>query len=360
VSSNTRFGAYIDFFFNTVQTGPGATSVIEQNIGAINQYQVSVSTAGQMSAQMAMSLRRLALDFRLLSTSIRTVARELGISEGAMATITSAAVITASSITGIISAFNIYTRLTTTASGATIAFGTALGAIGAQLAATLWMLAPYIAAILAVAAAVYVLNLAFERVTGIEAYRNQLKSLEEDLVAVEDAIKAVRIEQSSLSITSAALAKAEADLDAQLKTGLITQAQYDKAMEALSIQKVLNRSATQDLALSEIILTGTAEKDKYQQEQLKKAIEETRTEAFKQLPHQIGSPIMDFLGLGGEATPAGAGGGLGGGEINLTVSLAGANIYGSEGVEEALMAGSAQMKQELEYMRRSRTSQGLR
>jgi len=357
MSSNVRFGANVDIYYNVMQTGPDAASVINTQVGAINQYNVALGTANQGAMMTAMSMRRLALDFRLLSTSIRTVTRELGISEGAIAMVSSAAVILASTATGVISAWNIYTRLTTTAAKTTIAFSVAIKALAAQFIAFLASIALYLVIIAAIIVAILALNWAFERATGIEAYRNQLKGLEESLKDTENAMKALRAEQSALKAETAGLSKEEADLEAQFKAGLITEEQLNKAMENLAVRKALNSAESAGLALNEAILSDAATQAKYKQEQLQQAIEETRGEALGQIWQQITSPFTNFVNRITEVAPGGAGVR---GDINLTVSLAGANIYGSEGVEEALSAGSQRIKNELEYMRRPRVNQGIR
>ena len=355
MSSNMRFSAYFDFFFNAVQTGGGPQTIIQNYIDQSTTINNQFNTAARSAQRVGTNLRRLALDFRLVGSAIRTVVRELGLEETAIGRVASGLQVFAAVMTGVISSYNIYQRFAGAAATANITLAASFGVAQAQVISFLAVAWPYIALLALLAGAIWAANRAFERSTGIEAYRRQIKMLEENLESLEDALKAVRLEQSALNVESRKLSVAEADLNAQLKAGLITEKEYETAMEALAAQKALLSSQTSRLALDEAALRAETQQNTAQQEAYKVAITEVR---------QAAGPRFDVRGatyrnIAGQVpgaldqTPAAVQAVRGG--DNFMITMPGAQIYGFEGVKQFSIDLTSNMKRQLEYMRRTRT-----
>ncbi len=352
MSSNMRFSAYFDFFFNTVQTGTGPQTIIQNYIDQSTTINQQFNKAQQGAQRAGSSLRRLALDFRLVGSAISTVVTQLGLQDTAVGRVASGLQVFTATMTGVISSYNIYQRFVESAATANLTFAASAAAAQASILSFLAAAAPYIALLVVLAAAIWAANRAFERSTGIEGYRRQIKMLEENLEDLEGALKAVRLEQSALNVESRKLSVAEADLNAQFKAGLITEKDYEAAMEALSMQKALLGSQTSRLALNEAALRNITQQNTAAQEAYKESITATQ---------QAYGPRIDIRGGGAnwrsvversEQTPNAVQTARGG--DTLTISMPGAQIYGFDGVKEFSAALTADMTKQLEYMRRTR------
>jgi len=351
MSSNMRFSAYFDFFFNAVQTGGGPQTIIQNYIDQSTTINQQFNKAAQGAQNAGSSLRRLALDFRLVSGSVRTVVRELGLEETAVGRVASVIQIVGAAMTGLISAGNVYTRMTTSATGATILFSAGLKTLAASATAAIIPLLPFLGLLALIAVAIYVLYRAFEYSTGIESYKNQIKELNDELETLEDQLKAVRLEQSALNAETSALTAEKAALKAQLDSGLITQEAYEQSIAAIERQETLLSAETANLSRDQAILQNEVDQNKAAEEQYTKAIEDRRAAAIFQGGFRpMGMPPMEQREF---QSPSGSGG-----IVNLIVNFAGAQIYGEAGFRDA-MSGAVQEQQkelELEFMRRTRVN----
>jgi hypothetical protein len=223
--------------------------------------------------------------------------------------------------------------------------------------------------------------------------REEINRLTEDLEDLESQLRDVRLAQSALNVSSAALAAEQAALTAQYKQGMITEREYEKRLLAIEANMAANKASAADWTLQQSYLTLEMDRGKDATKDYEESIEGVNDaknkmlrgwlEAGAKLGFRTGFPggrqLMENIQSFWRALQAGTAPGAqqGGmitrtgpifahagesilprgqmmGQINLTISLAGAAIYGREGLEEALEAGGARVRKQLEYMRRPR------
>lgn len=380
-AGSMRFSGYFDFYFNSIQTGGD----VVQNINIIdNRVMTFTQNMGKSTAAASaygVNLRRLALDFRLVSSSVRQIVRTMGLQDTIVGKAADGIVILASSLTLTLSVMKIWEQMNKQLAGGasmvTIAI-TKLTPVVAFLAANLL---PVIAIVALLAAGFVAINYVWGQTSGITRYGDSIKNLKEDVEGLESSLRSLRLEQGQLGVQSAILAKLQADLDEALALGSITAEDHAAKSEMLDANRAVLTRQTAELTLTERVYSAELDQSKASiedHEQAIKDINQTKLDVIKEIMAgtaraQPGGLTIDYfrnlLGFesggivsttgpimahaGEELIPAGES--SGGGPISLTISLEGANIYGSEGIEAALEVGGSKLRKQLEYMRMPRS-----
>ena len=393
MSSAPRYSAYFDFYFNVVQQGPGPGMVFQQVIGQQNNYIINIKNLNKANQSASRGMRRLALDLRLVSSSLRYIVREMNLQDTAVGKVVSGLGIMTSVLTLVISATNAWNAILGALNIKVFTFAAFMTAAKAAVVSFLTAIAPLLAVIIAITLAWYAFNYAFESTTGITDMRAEIKNLEEDLKDLASQMRNVRVEQAALNVSSAALAAEQAALTAQFKQGMITEEEYERKIAVITVTQAAHAAQSAENATQQAYLNFETTKGKDTQEDLKKAIEDVNEAGRKGVSGMFGGGVGSTIGIQNLQKRAGMGiqqlwqalqasvffptfqqGGtiartgpifahagesiiprgesMGG--INITISLAGAQIYGREGLEEALESGGARVKKQLQYMRRPR------
>lgn len=390
MSSAPRYSAYFDFYFNVVQQGPGPGMVFQQLIGQQNNYMQVVNNINKANQSASQGMRRLALDLRLVSSSLRYIVREMNLQDTAVGKVVTGLGVLTSSLTLIISAQNAFGAILGALNIKVFTFSAFMTAATASVKAFLIAIAPLIAAIVAITLAWYALSYAFESTTGITDMREQIKALEGDLKLLASQMRNVRVEQAALNVSSAALAAEQAAVTAQFKQGMITEEEYEKRIATITINQAALAAQSAESATQQAFLNFETTQGKDAQEDYKEAIKKTYQAATEGAKGTFGGPgaaigiknlqqrasrgltfVWEMLqnllpgaqqgGMIARTGPIFAHAGesiiprgetMGG--LSLTISLAGAQIYGREGLEEALESGGAKIVKQLQYMRRPR------
>lgn len=388
MSTAPRYSAYFDFYFNVVQQGPGPGMVFQQLIGQQNNYQQVINNINKANQSASAGLRRLALDLRLVSSSLRYIVRELNLQDTAIGKAVTGLGVLTSVLTLVISAQNAWGAILTALNIKIFTFKAFVDAAKLSVQGFLVTIAPLIILIVGLTVAWYAANAVFENRTGITGMRQAIKKLEEDLGALASQMRNVRLEQSALNVSSAALAAEQAALTAQFKQGMITEEEYEKRIASIAVNQAALASKNAESATQQAYLNFETTQGKDAQEDYKEAIKKTYQATAEGVKTTFGGPAIGMKNLGQSAGkglswiwemlqglfPGAQQGGtiartgpifahagesiiprgetMGG--MSLTISLAGAQIYGREGLEEALEAGGAKVLKQLQYMRRPR------
>lgn len=396
MSSSMRFSGYFDFYFTTQTQGGDIIQYFYNIDNSVKNTTTNITKMSQSATQSGTSMRRLALDIRLVSSSVRQMVTATGLQDTALGRVSDVVTIVSGTLVGLISTSNAYVRVADLVAkqgglqAAAFALATkAVAGFKMVLASTLG------AVILPLIAGFIAFNAVFAETSGINQYRDSIKGLEEDVEDLEDSINDLSLAQSGLGVQSAALAAQQAYLDAQFRQGLMTEGEYTKQTNLLEVSKANLGAQSAELAFQERFYQHEVNQNKSSIDDYGKAIEDTYEARNKMLedilrgrapaggiletvghgfftgitsPNAWGALLRGMLGYqgGGVVTQTGpifahageqvipAGGG-GTGSVSLTISLDGANIYGSEGIEEALQAAGSNLQKQLEYMRRPRT-----
>lgn len=349
-----RFSGYFDFYFNSIQTGGDVTQNIQIIDNRVQNFTQNMQKSTSAASNYSSGLRRLALDLRLISSGIRQVVSTLGLQDTIIGKAADGVTILTSSVVVAISAFNAWTRLNTVFSGQIL--GATMQAIVTLTPAVAFLTAnllPLIAIVALLAAGFIAINYVWGETSGINRYRDSIKNLEEDVEDLEDSLKSLRLEQGMLGVQSAALAAEQARLDAQLSTGAISAETYAQKSELLDANRATLGAQTAELAFTESFYQSQVDQSKASIDDYNQAIKDTEQAAWNTIMNRSG----DEPRMGGpNAVPTQRPGLLNevGEMISLTISLEGANIFGKEGITEALQVGGERLKKQLEYMRRPR------
>jgi len=328
---NLRFSAIIEFFFRSIGAPP--VEAVRGMGARINEFGRDLEANIKASQDHGSELRRLALDFRLLSSALRYLTQELGIQDTIWGRTTTKLSIAASTGTAFISAWNALGRMLD-------------DDIARMKEVSLWLLA--------IIAAWTAFTETFDRVSGISSYRDQIKELTDDLKDLDAILRDVKIEQAGLNITSAALAYEQARINDAFAQGNITQEKHDQLIEAVNANMAHQNMLAAETRLITTRLTYDQLKQTDQIEDMNLAIErhyQRRNEVITQelIPGLFGTP-QQRAGFASEAAGRLLGAMRGGAEpgTTLIISMDGAQIYGPEGVQSALEAGGQRI---LEWLR---------
>ena len=388
--SSMRFSGYFDFYFTTQTQGGDINNYFIDLSTHTNEFNKNIQQTTQSVQGSSQSLRRLALDVRLVSSSIRQITTALGLQETAFGQISTVVTVTSGILVGLISTSNAYARVAKLVADSggmsAIQQGLWASATGEITTAT----ALFIPVLVALVAGMWAFNTAFNETSGINSYKDSIKSLETEIEGLEGSIKSLSLAQQGFGVQSASLAAQQSTLDAQFKQGLITEEEYDKQTQMLEVNRANLGAQTSELAYQEKFYQHELAQSKASIDDYNKAIEDTNEVKNKTLNAALSDPLGMIGGtlagivspdawgalFRGMGLPGFASGGTvsrtgpilahageqvipagesGGGGMNLTISLAGANIFGAEGVEEALQVGGNELKKQLEYMRRPRS-----
>lgn len=320
-----RFSALVEFYFRAIGTAPA--EYIRGFKDRISEFERGFGKQKEDAEDTSSKMRRLALDFRLMTSALRYLTQELGIQDTIWGRTARSLSIFSSVGTAAISGMN------------------AMNRIAAELGANTIYVYGIVAAFIA-------FNETFDRVSGINEYRQTIRDLTEDLKDLERMLRDVKVEQAGFGVTSAALAHEQARLDDALVQGNITQEMYDERTAALNANlKNLNVGVTRNRlefaywGREQAIATDQVEDMTLAIERHVQARNRLLLEAAPPLFENIAQNIADPTGgivsiLRGEATDRGLG--------TLIISMDGAQIFGQEGINEALEAGGRRV---LEWLR---------
>jgi len=365
----------------------GSTDATQQAIRDINIAQtnniVINREATRGAQQYAYSMRRLALDLRMMSIGLRILRTEFGgLNPVVDIGITGLYQLSAAGSV-LIGTYGVLTRSMETFRKAAGGAATNMAALQVALTATaggVYVVAVVIGSLIALGLAQWV----YAQRSGIADLKNEIKGLEEALKDLQGEMRNLGVEQAALTAQGAALSariratKREIEqtgdptgmLDAQLKS---LQATY----EDVGISQGFLR-AESALTRYEIVKNTDATEDH------KEAIEEANKAAIAGAFGAFGAPpggqqvwpggFIPTTQLGGEVRHGGivgveAGevimqreqvatmmaGGEGFGQISISISLAGANISGVQDLEGTLRRGGEAAREEirrLELLRR--------
>ena len=330
MSQSMRFSAIIEFFFRTIGTPPGEH--IRGFKDRISEFERGIGKQKEGAEETSSKMRRLALDFRLMTSALRYLTQELGIQDTFWGRTARSLSIFSSMGTAAISAMN------------------AMNRIAAELGANTVYVYGIVAAFIA-------FNETFDRVSGINQYKQTIKDLTENLKDLQATFRDVKIEQAGFSITSAALALEQARLDDALIQGNITQEIYDERTTALDANlKNLNVSISRNRleaaywGREQAVATDQVEDMNLA---IERQIQERNRLMWEVIPRAFGGDPWAKIGLA-EASARGIAAtlrgemGAGRGPGTVIISMDGAQIFGSEGVAEALEAGGRRV---LEWLR---------
>jgi phage-related minor tail protein len=394
MSQSLRFSGYFDFYFTQQTQGGDINNYfinIDNRIQTINN---TTKQATQSSQRYGTSMRRLALDLRLVSSSIQRMVNVTGMQDTVLGKVSDTFVVVTGAATAFISASNVLSKIMPMIAKQGGVMAASMNLISKAASGLANFLTSGLGiALVTILAGVTAFNAVFADVTGINRYKDSISALEEDIEGVEEALKSLTLAQQGLGVQSAALAAQQAHLDAQFKQGMITEEQYNKQSEMLEINRANLGSRTAELAYQEKFYQFEVAQNKQSIDDYNKAIEEQWQMRTKLITGRVGGQGGVFGAISGTArgivTPdawrslfRGLGSMLGfqsGGIVNrtgpiyahageqvipagesgpgmvyLTISMEGAHIYGSEGIEEALEVGGNKLRKQLEYMRRPR------
>ena len=380
-----RFSGYFDFYFNSIQTGGDVTQNLRDVTVNIDTFNAATKAATATSGQYGTSIRRLALDFRLIATSINRVVTTMGLQDTIVGKAADTITIFGNSIAAVVLTMGAWTRINTEFSG--VILGASMKAASlyqGALAALGLTTATLIPIILLLVAGVVAINYVWNETSGINSYRESLKTLEEEVESLESSLKSLRLEQSQLGVQSSALAKEQAILDEKFATGAMGAEEYAQKSELISANQAILAATTATVTHATNYYSNSNDQTKASIEGVEQALTDAQQAKNEFLVGMVGglSQLSDPLGIsrggmgdyfrsllgfasggivsstgpvmahaGEQIIPAGENGG---GAMNLTISMEGANIYGREGVEEALEVGGNKLRKQLEYMRRPR------
>jgi len=379
-----RFTVATEILVTVNEKGSFDATIQGTKILAAEQKNLNTSTKNyNTQAQgQAYLVRRLASDLRMLSIGLSVLKREYGgINPVIDATISGFSQVSAamSVVLGAASAVSNTYKLLGQATGTAGQGVSALTAVlwGAEAGLMAWTAAFVIAAGAALIAGTYV----FETQSGISNLRTEIKGLENDINALTSSMRNLGVEQSAINASSARNQAVIASLKREIKlTGDPTGELAVKLEAANSVSEDLAVSsswAASQLASQSYQLTKTKDAAADYEEQIEKA----KQVATDTLVAGIGiDPSIPGMGLsshggkipgnqlGGEVRRGGvvsveAGevimqkeqavrmGAGGAGNQTVTISLAGANIYGVQNLEEAMRRGANAAAKELERAR---------
>jgi hypothetical protein len=380
-----RFSVATDILVNVVEKGTlDATAqgfkIVAQNVNIVNQ---AARENTQTTSSQSMSFRRLALDLRMLSIGLMILKREYGginpiidASISGMYT-ASAAVSVLIASTGIL--VQVWNRLGLQGKGLVEGIkgiGTALNA------GTLSMMGYAAIAVVTVAAAVGIGTAVFEATSHISRLRTEIKSLQRDMEDLNSTMRNLELGQSRVTAEQSRYRYIIASLKREIElTGDPTGQLAVKLGAAEAAQEDLNvRSAESNwlIAQQRTEIAQTNDEIADYQELIKEAYRapgRAFTEAGARLGRVEGEPgFIPEEQMGGLVRQGGivgveagevimqreqiatmmAGYG-GGGQISVSISLAGANITGVDDFAGALRRGGAEAAEEirrLELLRR--------
>ncbi|GAH32387.1 unnamed protein product, partial [marine sediment metagenome] len=197
---------------------------------------------------------------------------------------------------------------------------------------------------------------AFERFTGISAYKREVSYLTDELDSLEDSMKAVALAQSELNIGSAALSTAQSRLRMEFELGRMSEEQYKRDMEGLSRASSVAGFEASKLALATAVLGNETNQAKATQDAYTESIDNAwKKWTGMQTMEDAQKGLRDFFRSRGEPMtpmsgtyPSMPGGG---GGITIQIDMTGSEIYGEEGILEAFRAGARELGNVLQFTR---------
>jgi len=383
-----RFTVATEILVTVNEKGSFDATIQGTKILAAEQKNLNTSTKNyNTQAQgQAYLVRRLASDLRMLSIGLSVLKREYGgINPVVDATISgfSQASAAMSVVLGTASAVSNTYKLLGQATGTAGQGVTALSS--ALMVAEAGLMAWAAAAVIAVGAGIAVGTAVFEQRSGITNLRTEIKGLEDDINALTSSMRNLNVEQSAINQTSSRNQAVIASLKREIElTGDPTG--------ILAVRLKAAQSESADLAVSSAWVSSQLAAESYQmvklkdttadyEEQIKKASDAGYGALFaiaggnpKGMPYGMMGAEGASMGeipkqqLGGlvrrsgvvsveagevimqkeQAVRMGAGGA---GNQTVTISLAGANIYGVQNLEEAMRRGANAAAKELERAR---------
>jgi len=364
----------------------GSTDATQQAIRDINIQQtnniVINREATRGAQQYAYSMRRLALDLRMMSIGLRILRTEFGGLNPVVDIGITGLYQLAAAGSVLIGTYGVLTRSMKTFRQAAGGAATNMAALQVALTATaggVYVVAVVIGSLIALGLAQWV----YAQRSGIADLKNEIKGLEEALKDLQGEMRNLGVEQAALTAQGAALSariratKREIEmtgdptgmLDAQLKS---LQATY----EDVGISQGFLRAES---ALTRYELVKNTDLTEDYKEAIEEANKAAATGALGAFAPPGGQQVwpggfIPTIQLGGEVRRGGVvgveagevimqreqvatmmAGGEGFGQISISISLAGANISGVQDLEDALRRGGEAAKEEirrLELLRR--------
>ena len=352
---------------------------------AAEQQAVTASTKSYNSQaqNQAYLIRRVAMDLRMLSIGLSTLKREYGginpvidITISAFSQVSAAMSVVLGAASGVADVYKLLQERTKTTGQGISGLSTAL--MAGQIGLMGWAAAVVIAAGAALVAGTWM----FEWQSGVGALRGEIRGLEEDIKGLSSAMRNLNVEQSALNSASAknqaiiATLKREIELTGD-PTGIL----------ATQLKAVTSESA--DLSVKSSWVAAGLARTSYETTKAKDAAADYQEAIDKAI--QVGTQALFSIGGGGApGMPYGMMGaesgkipgqtlggsvrrsgvvsveagevimqreqtatmmGQAGGNQSVSISLAGANIYGITNFEEAMRRGANAAGQELERLR---------
>jgi len=356
--------------------GAGEAASLAQNINILvdntQNLAKAQANAGTGTTSMRYALRRLAVDMRMVAVGMRVVGAEFGAASPVIAAFTNSVYLTTSALVSLIAVINVQQSWNSIVTNAQ-ATGTALTGLNAviQKVATSSHLLVYA---LAAIAAVMVISWIYDQITGLSKMKDALKNTEDAIWQLNDRMQSLRITQAQLSegtnMYSYRVQALELEIERQgyATEGQIMllkslQAEYKSAgLEAAYLNLEAGRYQTTLLELNQIKSRTQYDIDNVNRDLV------NRIQGGYQGAANIPIPPPKSQ-LGGEVNRSGAINveagevvmqkeqlatmlqGRGGGNISLTISLAGANINGVDDLEGSIARGGERAREEIQKLR---------
>lgn len=355
-------------------TNEGDANVVSQamnvNVESINLYAGATRTANEYTASHTYLIRRLAMDLRMLSIGLNILQRELKGQDPVLDAFLTGLTIVSAAATATVGAFSMLRDANILLIAASGAAKSAQVGLQNVLQATTFGISS-LALVAAAAAVVIVGIIAYEAISGISAYRAEIAKLERELEDLKLIIEGLKVSESGLTAQTAALQAEEAALEQVGKMrGYQTQEEIGRlaviksAIESLSVSQKYATAVQKAYGVEVAEATYLKNKDLH-------AIEDITAATMKGLLGYGGvAPIPAYAGgappeeqLGGEIIRTGmvraergevmlqkdqVPGMMGdaGGALSVSISMAGAQIYGIGDLEAAFRSGVAAIADE--------------
>ena len=379
-----RFSVSTDILVNVTEKGTlDATSqgfkIVAQNVNIVNQ---ASRENVQTTASQSLSMRRLALDLRMLSIGLMILKREYGGLNPIVDASISGMYTASAAVSVLVGATGLLSR-TWDALGmkgkslveGIKGFGDALNA------GTLSMMGYAAIAVVTVAGMIAAGTAAFESGSGISRLRTEIRDLKKDMEDLNSTMRNLQVGQAQVSAEQARYRYIIESLKREIElTGDPTGELATKMAAAEGIQADLNVRASETnwtMAQQRAEIAATTDEIEDYNEMIREAYRapgRAFTEAGARLGRVEVPTVAPEEQLGGEVVRSGIvsveagevlmqreqvatmmGGYGGGGPISVSVSLAGANITGVQDLVGALRRGGAEAAEEirkLELLRR--------
>jgi len=356
--------------------GAGEAASLAQNINILvdntQNLAKAQANAGTGTTSMRYALRRLAVDMRMVAVGMRVVGAEFGAASPVIAAFTNSVYLSTSALVSLIAVINVQQSWNSIVTNAQ-ATGTALTGLNAviQKVATSSHLLVYA---LAAIAAVMVVSWIYDQITGLSKMKDALKNTEDAIWQLNDRMQSLRITQAQLSegtnMYSYRVQALELEIERQ---GYATEgqimllkslkAEYASAgLEAAYLNLEAGRLQT-----TLLVLEQTKSRTQYDIDNVNRDLI-NRIQGGYQGAANIPMPPPKSQ-LGGEVNRSGAINveagevvmqkeqlatmlqGRGGGNISVTISLAGANINGVQDLEGSIARGGERAREEIQKLR---------